>query len=176
MAVNDESGQSLIEVLFLMPLVVVVVVLLYRSNAAIQMSIVNQKQLRGQALYVAMNSPTYPDLQMRRSGESSMERVGYSAFVMGVTDDPTSDARGQLNAVAQVQAFGRPGRRIRGDTDCSEADPTSRSKICLKTAIEFCTQINAIPGTSGVTRYPDGLGENMQSAMGSAFCRSAYGD
>lgn len=169
---GDESGQSMIEMLFMLPLVTLVVVLVYRANAAIQMSIVNQKFVRGQALYVAMNSPTYPDLSARRTGNKSMEKKGFQGFVVGMSDS-VGEADGKIIPTAQGAPFARPGRPVR-ISDCNDPDPSERSAVCLKTTIEICTQINAVQAGTAVLSYPDGLQENMQSTLGASLCRSAY--
>src|SRR5690606_10882360 len=57
---RDESGQSVLELLFMLPILVGMAVLLIRINMAIQVSINNQKYARAQTLYLTFNNSVYP--------------------------------------------------------------------------------------------------------------------
>ena len=52
-----EDGQSIVEFLVSLPLLVGLAVVLIRVNSAIQMSIVNQQYARAQTLNLTYNSP-----------------------------------------------------------------------------------------------------------------------
>jgi len=47
---SSERGQSVLEFVFMLPILLGLIVIMVRSNTVIQMSIVNQKYARAQAL------------------------------------------------------------------------------------------------------------------------------
>jgi hypothetical protein len=86
---GDEGGQSLIEFLFLLPLFGVVTAMVWKSTTAIQMSIVNQKYARMQALYSAYSNPNYPEARVWKEFYGDLQRE-FQVFGVGEKESPDS--------------------------------------------------------------------------------------
>ncbi|MGZ3697260.1 MAG: hypothetical protein ACXWPM_02890 [Bdellovibrionota bacterium] len=137
-----ERGQSILEFLILLPALVGMVVLLIRTNSAIQMSIVDQQYARAQALWLAFNSPTYPELRLR---VGAFFKQGYNQMVIGVSDNvapaPDEDEyiphSSEQNIASKKAALGE-------DTD---KDAKKRAHVRIRDTVAICTQTNvAGPG------------------------------
>ncbi len=64
----DSKGQSLLEVVIMLPFLFLLFGLLFRANMAIQMAINNQQFARSQVYVLTANSPEYPRLGFRHVG------------------------------------------------------------------------------------------------------------
>src|SRR4051812_43761116 len=83
---EGESAQALVEFLLLLPAVIVLIVVLVRVNSAIQVSIVNQQYARAQALWLAFNSPVFPELRHRVKDFQSGSKMS-NQMVIGVAQN-----------------------------------------------------------------------------------------
>src|SRR4051794_31601143 len=83
---KGEEGQSMVEFLFMLPLLLGLAVLLVRISTAIQISIVDQQYARSQTLFLTYNSATYPRLGL----QVSMQQKGLNQMVVGVSDNAAS--------------------------------------------------------------------------------------
>ena len=131
---QSEEGQSVIEFMIMLPVFIAVVVLMVKSNSAVQMSIVNQQYARSQALWLARNSPYYP----AKNHAENMYQTGSNRMVLGVSnnhfDDETTD---RITPEAQVQTVVRAGKDIGDDGGGSE--PSRRGKVRVRTTVAMCT-------------------------------------
>ncbi len=156
---TDESGQSVLEFVFMLPILIGLVVVMVRSNTVIQMSIVNQKYTRAQALWLTFNSPHYPRLSFRQAGspEDQFVQYGYNRMIIGMADQDVSETGGK--AVASTQVVARDAKLV-GDGP-SQTEPLDRAKVRVRTTVALCTQTNAIVTRQGLRPVTaDNIGEN----------------
>lgn len=167
------DGQSMIEFLLVLPVLIGLVGLLTRAMSAVQMSIVSQKYARAQTLYLAANSPVYPALRHRQGANDAFTSASTMAneMVLGVEEKVGEDEEARA-PIVQQQAIARPGRDNRANDEGE--DPRRRSRIRIYNTVTLCTQNNVVlagsqPAPSGeFTGIPDGaLSENSRFD----FCR-----
>ncbi|MGE4107014.1 MAG: hypothetical protein AB7F66_07335 [Bacteriovoracia bacterium] len=141
---SDSRGQSVLEFLFLLPILVGVTVTLVRVNTAIQMSIVNQQYARAQALFLAFNSPTFPELSKRVAVRMREQNVGM--MVVGVTNNlaPDADNEGAYIPEASIQAITRPGQRVPAGLDDPGDPRAQRANVRIRNTVAICTQSNSV--------------------------------
>lgn len=157
MAVNQEEGQSIIEFLLLLPLMVGLAMSLIWINTAIQISIVNQQYARAQTLFLAFNSPFYPEISRR----SSLETSGINQMVIGVSDNPTSsDGLDNIEPEATVQSIATKSASA-GASDANREYPNLRARVRIRNTVTLCTGPISLPfGNGGFVAY-SGLKEGM---------------
>jgi hypothetical protein len=150
----DERGQSVLEFIFMLPILIGLVVVMVRTNTVIQMSIVNQKYARAQALWLTFNSPHYPRTDLRKS---DFIPPGFNRMVIGMAELPVDETGGK--AIASVQAVTRDGRSTASDGP-AQAEPLDRASVRVRTTVALCTQSNVIVTPSGVKEVTaDNIGE-----------------
>jgi hypothetical protein len=162
----DEKGQSVLEFVFMLPLLIGLVVIMVRTNTVIQMSIVNQKYARAQALWLTFNSPHYPRVELRR--EAFLPPTipqGFNRMVIGMAELPVDETGGK--AVASVQAVTRDGRGTAADGP-SQAEPLDRASVRVRTTVALCTQSNVIVTATGVK---EATADNIGEQTVYDFCR-----
>jgi len=133
---KNERGQSLMEFVFMLPLMIGLVMLVIRVNSAIQVSIVNQKYSRAQVLAIAYNSPIYPSLRWRTGDGDIFVSKGNNRMVVGVSDQiVTGD--GTIPPKATTQ------RIVDADADVGNNDPQkeheTRGNIRVRNTVSLCT-------------------------------------
>lgn len=142
--VNSESGQSMIELLFLVPFCLGILFLMIRANSAVQTSIVNQQYARAQTLFLTYGSPVYP----RTGFQSVMTSGGFNQMVIGVADNLfDSDEDNFYDQRVRPQATVRtivPRNKPRGSTE-PQSEPRERTDVRVRTTVTLCTQPNFIP-------------------------------
>ncbi len=152
--VRGENGQSMLEFVFMLPILVGLIVVMVRTNTVIQMSIVNQKYARAQALWLTFNSPYYPRLSFRKPKDACGDfdsndqfiRYGFNRMVIGMADQPVDDTGGKANAVTQSVVR---DSSTAGDGP-SQSEPIDRAKVRVRTTVALCTQTNAIVTSQGL--------------------------
>jgi hypothetical protein len=144
----DDSGQSVLEFVFMLPILIGLVVVMVRTNAVIQMSVVNQKYARAQALWLTFNSPYYPRLSFRKAGspDDQFVQYGFNRMVIGMAEKPVDETGGK--AVASVQAVTRDGKSTLDDGP-SQTEPLDRASVRVRTTVALCTQANVIMTPEG---------------------------
>ncbi len=151
----SDDGQSVLEFVFMLPILVGLIVVMVRTNSVIQMSIVNQKYARAQALWLTFNSPYYPRLSFRKSKDACGDfdsndqfiRYGFNRMIIGMADQPVDDTGGKANAVTQLVA--RDSAKA-GPEGPSQSEPQDRAKVRVRTTVALCTQTNAIVTSQGL--------------------------
>jgi hypothetical protein len=168
---ENESGQSVLEFVFMLPVLLGLVVIMVRSNTVIQMSIVNQKYARAQALWLTFNSPHYPRLSFRKEGspDDQFVQFGFNRMVIGMSEQPVDDTGGK--AVASTQTIVRGG--VPAADGPSQSEPLDRAKVRVRTTVALCTQTNAIVTSQGLRpATADFIGEDTIFD----YCRGADGE
>ncbi|OFZ19708.1 MAG: hypothetical protein A2X94_16775 [Bdellovibrionales bacterium GWB1_55_8] len=163
-----EKGQSLLEFLLLLPVLLGLVSMMVKANTAIQVSIVNQQYARAQALFLTYNSPVFPQNRLR---QESLTGRGYNQMVIGVSADKVEDAS---TPVATVQQVARKG--VQGNENSAE-EPELRAAVRVRTNVVLCTQQNVLADGKAILRLGGGDFEAVSTYAlneGSTFqpCRS----
>jgi len=159
----DEKGQSLLEFLFMLPLMIGLIVIMVRVNSAIQVSIVNQKYSRSMALSLAQNSPYYPRKELQAD---NFIQSGYNRMVIGVADKPISDTDNRAEATTQLVVRDQV---IAGGEGAAQAEPVERALVRVRTTVSLCTHTIAL--APGVVADASTIGENSVFP----FCRGQEG-
>ncbi len=163
LAITDEGGQSILEFILTLPLMLGLVVLLLRINTTIQMSIVNQKYTRGMAQWFVFNSAVFPEVKVRRNDfVNPGAGATFNQMIIGVSENrPSKEDPG-----AEASKF-RIVRRAKDNKE-SEAgeEPEELTEVRVRNTLSICTQSNVIQGkqgpvTSGLEGGSIGLYEGM---------------
>jgi len=166
-----KKGQSLLEVLILLPFLFMFVGLLYKVNMATQMAMVNSQYARSQIYVLTGNSPEYPRLQFRVN-PTMFAGAQQDRMVLGVAD-PTAitssnGQTGQIDPIPQIQQIGRNQMTVMGSNDSGElGNSGKRTALRVRDTMAICTQLNATPGklplndvnipSLGSQRWPFGM-------------------
>jgi hypothetical protein len=140
------KGQSLLEVLMMLPFLFILFGVLFRSNMALQMAINNQQYARSQIYVLAANSPEYPRLGHRHVGAGGGGRMAAAQIdlmVLGVSDPSAlaevanGDSMPPIPQSQRIARQGAPG----GSQDAGE--PASRTTVRVRETSAICTQMNS---------------------------------
>lgn len=132
MSREKEAGQSLIEFLLMLPLLIGMVIILIRVNTAIQISIVDQQYARAQALFLTFNSPFYPKLNIQQVlGQSKINQM-----MVGVSDNVAPES-GSYSPTATVQRITRTLANV--GSDSPKEEPIQRGKVRIRNTVTLCT-------------------------------------
>lgn len=157
---DSEEGQSIVEFLFMLPVVIGITLVLVRVNTAIQVSINNQQYARAQLFFINQNSPIYPRLDLR---DALIER-GSSQMVLGVSNNITE---GQYyTPEATTQAVTRPGQD--GGSNDTQQEPFERGMVRVRNTVALCTPVLALAPNLPVSSQYFGEQTSFQ------YCRSPY--
>jgi hypothetical protein len=155
--VESEEGQSIFEFLLMLPVLVGLTVILIRINSAIQVSIVNQKYGRAQALFLAFNHANYPRLEQKQK----LAETSSNQMVLGVSDNVAPNDNQDYVPKATVQMIART-RRVQG-SEAPREEPNLRSNVRIRNTVTLCTPVLWVPtgnatggGTTGVPVIPVG--------------------
>jgi hypothetical protein len=133
--VKSEQGQSVIEFALLLPLLVAMGMIMIRVNVAMQVSIVNQQYARAQVLFLAFNSPYYPELGFQ---QSLLERKA-NQVVVGVSDTVYAADQGPETPPEATVIRVTRSKKVVG-SNASKETPASRSMVRIRTTVTLCTQ------------------------------------
>ena len=146
---NSQEGQSIVEFLVTLPLMIGLVIVLIRVNSAIQISIVNQQYARAQTLNLAYNSPFYPEKNKR----SALTGSKMNQMIVGVSENQPGG--GGFVPEASTQRVTRlPTAQ---GPDAPQEEPNQRAKVRIRDTVTLCTQSVVIkPGGGGATPLING--------------------
>ncbi|MBU6374419.1 MAG: hypothetical protein KGQ59_00325 [Bdellovibrionales bacterium] len=134
---ENRSGQSLVEFVFMLPLIVGMLVLLIRVNSAIQVSIVNQKYSRQRLFELIANNSTYPS---EERGKRLMERKQHR-LVVGVSEESTDDGKGEADYSAPTEWITRSKKAALGASTQAQVEPERRAEVRIRNTVEICTPV-----------------------------------
>lgn len=142
---SGEEGQSVIEFLFMLPVMLGLVVLLIRINTAIQISIVDQQYARAQTLWLAFNSGVYPQIHLRYP---ELVAKKYNQMLIGVSDNVVP-ADGSYEPKATVQNILRVPASAAGTNNSPQTEPDpnaggTRALVRVRNTVSLCTQANIL--------------------------------
>ena len=133
--VQGEDGQSVLEFLLMLPMLVGLTVMLIRVNTVIQISIVNQQYARAEALWLTFNSAFYPELRHR---ETNLVSKGYNQMILGVSDNAAPESAERYTPKASVQNIAR--KRGLGSNE-PQSEPAQRAMIRVRNTVTLCTPL-----------------------------------
>jgi hypothetical protein len=137
---KNEEGQSVLEFLLMLPMMVALVVILVRINTVIQISIVNQQYSRAQALSLSYNSSVYPLLRLRNP---ELTDKGYNQMILGVSSNKAE--RGYHPEAATHYIARKKGEPSGED----KKEPKTRALVRVRNSVTLCTQPNVVSGSGG---------------------------
>jgi hypothetical protein len=143
MAVSHEEGQSLLEFVLMLPLLVGLSIIMVRVNQAIQVSIVNQQYARADALFLSFNSPIYPVL----AKQTRLIQFGTNQLILGVGDNVAGDGDANYRPKATVQLIAR-SKKVQA-SDAPGEEPPTRSLVRVRGTVTLCTNTFTVKGASG---------------------------
>jgi len=145
----DAKGQSILEILIVLPFLFIMVGMLVRFNLGIQMAINNIQYARSQLYVLAGNSPEYPRLSFRMKTNPSDGGLKFAdqeqdMMLLGVSDPSAltevSNAE-SMPAIPQIQRITRKG--VVGGSE-EGGEPAARTSIRVRETSAICTQMNSI--------------------------------
>ncbi len=153
---KDKKGQSILEVVFVLPFLFLFVGLLFKLNMGLQASINNTQYARSQVYVLTANSPEYPRLEFRNFMAESFVKNKQDRIVLGVADPEalTSAVANEstMDPIPQIQKIGR-NSTVKGSNESGEQ--SKRTDIRIRNTSAICTQLNQVP-TTGSVRWPFG--------------------
>jgi hypothetical protein len=162
---NDE-GQSVIEFIFMLPMLIGMSALLVNINTAIQIGIVNQQYARAQALNLTYSSPFYPALF--HSDGSAGPRVllideGANQMVLGVSDNFSS---GNYTPIATQQLVVRKPSLAPSNAPQDES-ATLIGRVRIRNSVTLCT--DNFTYATGSLSNPGSENTSFSKICGSGF-------
>jgi len=133
---RSNGGQSLIEFVFMLPVMFGMIFILIRVNSAIQVSIVNQKYSRQRLLELVGNSPHYPDVGQRLT---EMVTNGINRMVVGVSEELIPDKAVDFTPSATTQVITAKKDSSGTASDAAQEEPDFRAKVRIRNTVELCT-------------------------------------
>lgn len=170
--VLDRSGQGLLEFLLLLPFLLGLTVLMIRANAAIQMSIVNQRYARAQTHFLTFNSPYYPDFGLSGNRKSDMIAGGINAITMGVAEKALEAGEdGDTQPEAPMQMVARSVAKA-GAKPAAQENTESSGWVRVWNTVTLCTASHSFQsegGFSSMKKISEGVTPRSFN-----FCREAF--
>jgi hypothetical protein len=149
-SLHDEKGQSILEVIFILPLLFLFVGLLVKLNMAAQVAINNTQAARSQLYFLTSNQPEYPRLEFRFYIAKSFVAQGQDQMVLGIADPEGLDFENPTIAPnPQTQKIGR-NSTSKGSEERGEKIKT-RVEIRVRNTAAICTQLNSVGGKTAMT-------------------------
>ena len=131
-------GQSIVEFLLAVPVMVGLTLLLIRVNTVIQMGIVDQQYTRAQALNLAFNSSNYPELKFM---PGQFHSKAMNQMVLGMAENaPPSDGGSGYTPLASTFKLGSKSPGASED----KGDVERRNNVRVRNTVTLCTQINVV--------------------------------
>ncbi len=142
---KSEAGQALIELMLIMPIFLVVIYMIIKTNQSIQVSINNQKYTRAALTQLTYNNPWFYNRTLAGGSVYGTQVVGqgHQRLTYGIGNDAISLTNSQ--PVATTQRITR-SVTVRGDDGAGEVD--RRSDVRVRNTLTLCGPwVVAGPGT-----------------------------
>jgi len=168
---KNEKGQSLLEFLIMLPLMLGLVALMTRVNTAIQASIVDQQYARAQTTWLTFNSPVYPVLRLQAT---ELNGKNFNQMMIGVSDNLIS-SDSNLPVASTTMIARNPAVASRANNDSQIDGPTSRALVRIRNTVTLCTQGNVQGGNAILPITTDGTSAagiyNTPEGMKIDYCK-----
>ena len=136
----DAKGQSILEVVVVLPFLFTFVGLLYKFNMGIQIAINNLQYSRSQLYILTANSPEYPRLQFRHFAPNIFKETDQELMILGVAD-PSAINGADIDPIPQINRISRVGG-IKGSDQSGEV--SKRTDVRIRDTTGICTQMNGV--------------------------------
>ncbi|MBS1959873.1 MAG: hypothetical protein JST80_10400 [Bdellovibrionales bacterium] len=144
--IQDNSGQSILEVVFILPFLFLFVGMLYKINMAIQMAINNTQYARSQIYVLTANSPEYPRYAFRFLEKDLFGMNNQDRMVLGVSDpkaiSQAASNDSSIEPLPQTTKINRAGTTVKGSNERGEVN--LRNEIRVRNTSAICTQLNSV--------------------------------
>lgn len=131
---NRQSGQSVVEFAFLVPVIIGMFFLLIQVENAITTAIVNNKYARAQLHFLFFNHRVYPETRFQELQDGQFKGDIAGRFWVGI-DDKTNFGGGQPNPQAPERKIGR----LAGSEEPKEEAPArGRQKVRIRVFAFTC--------------------------------------
>lgn len=160
---SQQSGQSVLEFLLLLPVLFGITVIMIRVNTAIQMAIVDQKYARAQALHYTQNSPYYPrrDHHYYFFKEKLSNQMYFSVTEQPADEDDPESLNNPKSSTYNVT------RKMNEPQDSSVGEePTERAFVRIRNTVSLCA--------NSVFMQADGSYQETYKVMQEIGSSSAY--
>jgi hypothetical protein len=148
---ENESGQSIVEFLLMVPLLVGMMITAVKVNTAAQVSIVNQQYARAQALFMTYNSPNYPVLsRVDRSFVGNSLNVNQLVVFVGEENAPDDSGENTTNPSAPTVPLTQDAARTRAPTGGRLGSPARTGKVRVLSSVSLCTQSHTVNSRGGI--------------------------
>lgn len=140
------KGQSLLEVVMMLPFLFLLFGVLFRSNMALQMAINNQQFARSQVYVLTSNSAEYPRLGLRHAGSGGGGRMAVAQIdmmVLGVSDPSALAEAGNGDSMPPIPQMQRIARKGAPGGNQDAGEPASRTTVRVRETSSICTQMNS---------------------------------
>lgn len=174
---THEEGQSILEVLFILPFLFLFVGLLYKMNMAAQMAINNSQFARAQVYVLTGNSSEYPRLGFTKFSPIHFGNADQDRMVLGVADVEAlseSNSPNGMSPIPQVQKIARLSSTEKGSSERGEVK--KRTEVRVRNTMGICTQLNSVGSKTpmnedsipslGSKRWPFGMEVCQYGGMG----------
>lgn len=135
------EGQSILELMFSIPVFVGFIWVFFQVNTAIQVSINNQQHSRAQMLHLTFNSPIFPELKFREDPMTGMIASGNPEQFTAGTSDELVDAANPSTITPTIISLARDPSKEKGESNQSWPG-TERTNIRIRDTVTICTQRN----------------------------------
>lgn len=170
---RDESGQSLIEFLLFIPILLAITGFTLRVNAAIQSSIVDQKYARAQTFTLTSNSAYYPRNEVRNSTKNTFGRISADQMVLGVSSNIATEGYNPKATTISIVSEGKPY----GNDDPGTIEHRQRGRVRIRNTVTLCTQYNPNLVADNGSSYPDAAELSKEfKKQNFNYCRRLYKD
>ena len=136
-----ESGQSILEFLLMLPMLVGFTMILLKLNTAIQISIVDQQYARAQTFFLTLNSPYYPKLLI----QSNLSGSSTDQMLVGVSNNQSTAG---YVPQATTQWVARTANAPGADNS-PQSEPKRRANVRVRNTVTLCTQNLFIKNSQG---------------------------
>lgn len=162
-----ESGQSLIEFVLILPVVVGMLFVMVRVSSSIQVSIVNQKYARQRVFEIADNAAYFPRLE--RLDSQFIPKLT-NRMVIGVSDELTNTGDSFVPK-ASTQRITRNARASQGSNE-DQKEPDARGLVRIRNTVELCAPVRVarIGGSTPKKITSSDLREGSMDRV--LYCRS----
>ena len=160
---QNERGQSVLEFLIMVPLLLGFVIFLVRTNTVIQMAIVDQQYARAQTLFLAFNSPMYPN----RVRQLDLGAARIDQMTLGVSENDPGGA-GDVPYIPQASTYGitRTKNRQIAEDVLAQTTPAKRTLVRVRNTTTLCTpSLYANLSTGPITLVDHRLNEVTSSQV-----------
>jgi len=162
----------LLEFLLLLPFLLGLTILMIRANAAIQISIVNQKYARAQTHFLTFNSPYYPDVGLNGKRKTDMIASGTNAITMGVAEKALEAGEdGDTQPEAPMQMVARSVAKA-GEKPAAQQTTESSGWVRVRNTITLCSGSHSFAiegGFASIKRISEGVTPGSFN-----FCRESF--